>query len=244
MGETVESLDDLSVVLGVQPETIIDAIVSQYLEEYPASTSASLSQADLASWTREELEELFFETKGDNAPSRDSFVYSGDIITTANATFLPFVNYIETKVFVFRALATFVWESLAGSPRRAQELTDLLERATLRIIRANMHHFADCILLPGSLTRLLKDEVRARPSNALTDREAGSPTKNTSPRTPSSREGQVLALASRGLSNGEIAASLGIAQNTVKNHLASLYGKAGVKNRTELARWAIENALV
>ena len=51
----------------------------------------------------------------------------------------------------------------------------------------------------------------------------------------------VLAHSFQGKTNGEIASSLGIARNTVKNHLARLYDKTGINNRTELTRWAIEN---
>ena len=45
----------------------------------------------------------------------------------------------------------------------------------------------------------------------------------------------MLLLAVKGRTNGEIASELGIAQNTVKNHLAHIYAKMGVGNRTELA---------
>jgi len=51
----------------------------------------------------------------------------------------------------------------------------------------------------------------------------------------SSREVQVLRMASRGLTNAEIARELGVSVHTVKFHLASVYKKLGVANRTEAA---------
>lgn len=49
------------------------------------------------------------------------------------------------------------------------------------------------------------------------------------------RERVVLAQVAEGVTNGEIAAQLGVSENTVKFHLQNLYGKLGVTNRTEAA---------
>ena len=51
-------------------------------------------------------------------------------------------------------------------------------------------------------------------------------------------ERQVVELASRGLSNPDVARELFISRNTVKVHLSRAYAKLGVANRTELARLA------
>jgi LuxR family maltose regulon positive regulatory protein len=51
------------------------------------------------------------------------------------------------------------------------------------------------------------------------------------PLTP--RERDVLLLIRRGLSNNDIAEELVIALNTVKRHTSSIYGKLGVKSRTQ-----------
>jgi len=50
----------------------------------------------------------------------------------------------------------------------------------------------------------------------------------------------VVELAVRGLSNVEIAARLFVGRGTVKTHLAHVYAKLQVANRTELARLATE----
>jgi DNA-binding NarL/FixJ family response regulator len=49
------------------------------------------------------------------------------------------------------------------------------------------------------------------------------------------REAQVLELAASGLTNGQIAARLGVGVHAVKFHLASIYRKLCVANRTEAA---------
>jgi DNA-binding NarL/FixJ family response regulator len=49
----------------------------------------------------------------------------------------------------------------------------------------------------------------------------------------SSRELQVLEMASLGLRNAEIAERLGLSVHAIKFHLAAVYKKLGVANRTE-----------
>jgi DNA-binding NarL/FixJ family response regulator len=60
----------------------------------------------------------------------------------------------------------------------------------------------------------------------------------------SPRECEVLALVVRGYSNQEIAQDLGIARNTVKNHLRSILAKLGVRNRAQAAAYAVSHGLV
>jgi DNA-binding NarL/FixJ family response regulator len=55
----------------------------------------------------------------------------------------------------------------------------------------------------------------------------------------SARELELLLLAARGLSNRQIAASVHLAEATVKRHLANIYQKMGVSSRGEAAREAL-----
>jgi DNA-binding NarL/FixJ family response regulator len=57
----------------------------------------------------------------------------------------------------------------------------------------------------------------------------------------SEREQQVLRLAAQGLANKQIARRLGISDSTVKVHLANIYRRIGVTDRTSAALWAREN---
>ncbi len=58
------------------------------------------------------------------------------------------------------------------------------------------------------------------------------------------REKQVLKMLVAGLSNKEIGAPLGIAERTVKAHIAKMMRKVGVHNRIELSIHAVTHALV
>jgi len=51
----------------------------------------------------------------------------------------------------------------------------------------------------------------------------------------SPRERDVLSLASRGLTNGQIARELSVSVHGVKFHLGSIFRKLGVENRTAAA---------
>jgi DNA-binding NarL/FixJ family response regulator len=55
----------------------------------------------------------------------------------------------------------------------------------------------------------------------------------------SARELEILLLAARGLSNGQIASSLHLSEGTVKRHLANIYLKMGVSSRGEASREAL-----
>ena len=59
-----------------------------------------------------------------------------------------------------------------------------------------------------------------------------------------SREIEVLHILTEGLPNKAIARRLGISDQTVKSHIASICGKLGVNNRTGAVRLAIERGLV
>lgn len=58
------------------------------------------------------------------------------------------------------------------------------------------------------------------------------------------REIEVLQYLAEGLSNKAIAARLGISDQTVKFHVASISGKLGATNRTQAVRAAIRRGIV
>jgi DNA-binding NarL/FixJ family response regulator len=55
---------------------------------------------------------------------------------------------------------------------------------------------------------------------------------------------QVLELLAEGLANKAIASRLGISDQTVKFHVASISGKLGAVNRTDAVRRAVRRGLI
>ena len=54
---------------------------------------------------------------------------------------------------------------------------------------------------------------------------------------------RVVQFVAKGLANRDIADELNVSQRTVESHVSNMLGKTGLHNRTELARWAIENQM-
>jgi len=61
------------------------------------------------------------------------------------------------------------------------------------------------------------------------------PVSNPRPVSLTPREEQIAQAIAAGRSNRDIAAQLGITEQTVKNHLTNIFGKVGVENRLQLA---------
>jgi predicted ATPase/DNA-binding CsgD family transcriptional regulator len=121
------------------------------------------------------------------------------------------------------------------------------ERKTLGLVAFPMHKeqternlaSARNALGDESLNRALQDGDRLSLQEAVAYAQRGrgahaDATHGWASLTPAER--QVVELASRGLSNPDIASELFISRNTVKVYLSRAYGKLGVANRTELAR--------
>lgn len=90
------------------------------------------------------------------------------------------------------------------------------------------------LLQPAITERLLRAALSA--DNAFPS--------STAPEPLSERETEVLRLMTGGLSNREIAQSLYMAEGTVKNHISSILGKLGVRDRTRAVLKALERGLV
>lgn len=82
--------------------------------------------------------------------------------------------------------------------------------------------------------------------NLFEDQEHGSGTNGAGRRNEYSltqRENDILALLSEGRSNREIAQHLYLSEKTVKAHLAAIFRKLGVTNRTQAAMMAVQMGL-
>jgi DNA-binding NarL/FixJ family response regulator len=105
------------------------------------------------------------------------------------------------------------------------------------------HELPDTIIVVGEAATLSAARRAAASENAyvlLIPPEDEDPL--VEPLTP--RETQVLELVADGLSNKAIAVALGVGDETIKFHLASVLGKLGATNRTDAVRLAVRHGLV
>jgi DNA-binding NarL/FixJ family response regulator len=56
-------------------------------------------------------------------------------------------------------------------------------------------------------------------------------------------EQKVVHYVAKGMANREIAEQLKVSQRTIESHVSNMLGKTGLHNRTELARWAMQNSM-
>ena len=58
------------------------------------------------------------------------------------------------------------------------------------------------------------------------------------------REREIVAAVAAGDSNRQVAARLGLAEDTVKHHITNIFDKLGVSNRAEMASYAASHGLM
>ncbi|MFF0524524.1 response regulator [Actinomadura nitritigenes] len=141
-----------------------------------------------------------------------------------------------------------------GAPKVLMLTTFDLDDYVYEALRAGASGF----LLKDASAAELADAVRivaagdALLSPSITRRLIAEFSRLGGPRAPSrkrleeltERETEVLALVARGLSNGEIAAELVVAEQTVKTHFGRVLMKLGLRDRPQAIVYAYEVGLV
>jgi DNA-binding NarL/FixJ family response regulator len=126
----------------------------------------------------------------------------------------------------------YVYEALragaSGFLLKRTPAADLV--AGIRVVAAG-----DALLAP-SVTRRLIDQFAHRPAEKRTDARALDDLTE--------REGEVLALVARGLSNAEIAERLVLSEGTVKTHVKHILGKLDLRDRTQAVIFAYDAGIV
>lgn len=100
-------------------------------------------------------------------------------------------------------------------------------------------HSGDAVVAPSATRRLLERFVPAMPA---ADEDPAAAAERVAALTD--REREVLTLVAQGLTNGEIAATLFLAEATVKTHIGHILAKLGLRDRVQMVVIAYDARLV
>jgi DNA-binding NarL/FixJ family response regulator len=133
-------------------------------------------------------------------------------------------------------LTTFEQDDYIFGALRAGASGFLLKRTRPEELIAAIHTIAagDSLLSPSVTSRVIERMARQPAPDASRDARVDDLTP---------REVEVLELIARGLSNGEIAATLVIEESTVKTHVKRILMKLGVRDRVQAVIFAYESGL-
>jgi predicted ATPase/DNA-binding CsgD family transcriptional regulator len=124
--------------------------------------------------------------------------------------------------------------SLSAWPLRMSQLEEACGRARTRLgTRKGDGAWSDGLTM--GTDRALEYALGADKPQAAASPELGKLSR---------REREVVALVSAGMTNREIAERLFIAERTAEGHVERIRNKLGVRSRTEVATWAVEQAIV
>ncbi|WP_330331255.1 response regulator transcription factor [Streptomyces sp. NBC_00536] len=155
----------------------------------------------------------------------------GGIEATAAITSAP-GSTVKVLVLTTFDLDEYVYEALragASGFMLKDASADQLAEA-VRVVAAG-----EALLSPNITKRLITEFSRMGAPRAPSKERIAELTE---------RETEVLSLIAQGLSNGEIAAHLIVAEQTVKTHVSRILVKLGLRDRTQAAVFAYETGLV
>ncbi len=157
-------------------------------------------------------------------PNLDGIRATREIVAAAPQARILILTTFEDDDYIFGAL-------------RAGASGFLLKRTRPEQLIAAIHTIASGeSLLSPSVTRRVIDRMAREPQLGPA---AGRALQRLTP-----RERDVLELLARGLSNGEIAATLVVEESTVKTHVKRILAKLGLRDRVQAAILAYETGLV
>jgi DNA-binding NarL/FixJ family response regulator len=158
-------------------------------------------------------------------PGKDGLAAAREIVQLGGPTRLLMLTTFDLDEYVYEAIragaAGFLLKDMSG-----EEIVSAVRQAA---------RGSDTLLAPAVTRRLIerfassRRAARARPA-ALDEL--------------TSREVEVLQLVARGLSNGEIAERLSIAETTVKTHVARILMKLDVRDRIQAVIFAYEAGVI
>lgn len=161
-------------------------------------------------------------------PERDGLWATQEIAASQAATKVLILTTYDLDEYVYQALRV----GASGFLLKDTSAARLAEG--VRTVAAG-----DALLAPTVTRRLISQFARMSASD-------GTPRPPLQERVGdlTERETEVLALIAQGLSNGEIAAHLIVAESTVKTHVSRVLDKLALRDRTQAAVFAYESGLV
>jgi DNA-binding NarL/FixJ family response regulator len=152
-------------------------------------------------------------------PHMDGLEATREITAGASGAKVIVLTTFEVDEYVFEAMRA----GASGFVLKRVPPAELIE--AVRVVAAG-----ESMLFPSSTRRVIE--------------RFATPTSVASMPELTEREGDVLRLLARGLSNGEIAVELFVSVETVKSHVASILMKLGVRDRTQAVIVAYESGFV
>lgn len=123
---------------------------------------------------------------------------------------------VEAVVIHDEACALLVIQDVTSSKRTEAELISAIEA-----VMKDASWFSRTVM--EKLAHVRRPQASSQDSESLTTRER-----------------EVLELICNGQNDGDVAEALGLSRNTVRNHVATLYGKIGVNRRSAAVVWGRE----
>lgn len=154
-------------------------------------------------------------------PTMDGLEATERLLEAADPPRIVVLTTFERDDYVFRAL-------------RAGASGFLLKNAPPeKLVEAVRTVAAGDSLLAPSVTRRIIEAFATQPAPADPDALA----------VLTEREGDVLRLMARGMSNTEIAGDLVVSEATVKTHVSNILAKVGARDRVQAVVWAFEHGV-
>jgi LuxR family maltose regulon positive regulatory protein len=167
-----------------------------------------------------------------NAYARGRVLLAEKELEQANMEFESALNDLEDADYALARMELLAWQAVCLG---AQGKTGEAEKALKRAVKAAQ---TERVIRPFIEARTGLLELLEQAGRSGFDWVADLLGKRGQPEAPAltRREREILQLLSMGLSNQEMADKLVIAEGTLKRHIANLYHKLGVHNRTQAVR--------
>ncbi len=157
-------------------------------------------------------------------PELDGLEATRQLVSGADAPRVLILTTFDLDEYVYEAMKAGASGFLLKEVR-PEQLAD-----AVRVVAAG-----ETLVAPAITRRLIEEFVRRRPPGSGTPDEISGLTE---------RELEVFKLVARGLSNGEIAATLFLSEATVKTHITHVLTKLGLRDRVQAVVLAYESGLV